>query len=230
MWKIPRIWDGGQCFIIGGGTSIPLQFDIPSDVVKSVYQKQVGPEVYSPYMSALHSQHIIAVNMSYKLGSWVDCMFFGDTDFLHNRQVEVLTWPGLRVTTANGMDNYRSRLKIVDRDTKKKLGVSFLPDTICWNINSGASAINLAYHFGVSRIFLLGFDMRLDNDKNQHWHKYYSSNPKTIESTMKMHLRCFPYIADDLRGKVEIINVSPDSEITSFPKMSFNEVIQKGLL
>ena len=225
MWEIPRIWDGGQCIIIGGGSSIPHQFDVPIDVIEQVYKGSSSPEVYSPYMESIHDQHIIAVNMAYTLGSWVDCAFFGDAGFLIKRQMELLEWSGLRITSAVKMEPYQGRLKVVARDDKKKLGISLEPNKICWNHNSGAAAINLAVHFGVKRIILLGFDMKLDANNNQHWHKFYTTSLKVVPHTMKRHMMCFPTIAEDLRSiEVEIINCSPDSMIEAFPKINFKDI------
>lgn len=224
MWEIPRIWEGGQCIIIGGGPSVTRQFDIPESIVQDVYAGRSSPEAYSPYMTAIHDQHIIAVNMAYKLGDWVDCVFFGDEGFLNKNRREFFNFKGLRVTCASKIATQNGYLKIVERDKDHKFGVSFKPGHVSWNGNSGAAAINLAVHFGVKRIILLGFDMKLDAHKNQHWHKYYHSSLTTVEGTMKMHLKGFPDIAKDLYGKVEVINANPDSQITNFPKLAFKDI------
>ena len=82
MWEIPRIWDGGQCFIIGGGASFPRQFDVPESIIQEVYLNKNTPSAYAPYMEGIHGEHVIAVNMAYRLGQWLDCVLFGDTGFL----------------------------------------------------------------------------------------------------------------------------------------------------
>lgn len=224
MWEIPKIWEDSQCIIIGGGHSIPYEFGVPEEIIQEVYKGKLGPASYSPYMSSIHDQHIIAVNMAYKIGTWMDCVFFGDHGFLDHREGELLGWPGLRITSAPETTTYQGRLKIVERDTVKKIGSSPEPNKICWNMNSGSAAIDLAVHFGAKRIILLGFDMKLDGANNQHWHKYYTSNLQSIQATMKMHLKSFPVLAEDLKGRVEIINASPDSAIDSFPKMAFKDI------
>lgn len=224
MWDIPRLWDGGQCVIIGGGPSVTQQFDIPEYLVHQVYTKKASPEVYSPYMQSIHSQHIIAVNMAFKLGPWIDCAFFGDEVFYTNYRWDLYQFKGLRVTCASALPSQNGFLKILDHDREHKFGCSFKPGHVSWNGNSGAAAINLAVHFGVKRIILLGFDMKLDSNQNQHWHKFYTSNPQSVAQRMKLHLQGFPVIAKDLHGKVEIINACPDSMITSFPRMAFKDI------
>ena len=225
MWKAPRIWEGGECIIIGGGTSITKQFDIPDEIVQQVYSKEKTPEAYAPYLKAIHDKHIIGVNMSYKLGPWVDCMYFGDGGFMSKNRNELFKFKGLRVTSAGRINLHNSYLKVLLRNNKKKHGITFHPNMVSWNGNSGASAINLAVHFGVKRIFLLGFDMQLDEKQNQHWHKFYTSPIKNVDTTFKRHLHGFPLIAKDLEGKVEIINCNPESQIECFKKANIKDYL-----
>jgi len=55
LWTAPRIWDGGECFILGGGPSLRVE-----------------------QVSSLQGHRVIAVNQAYKLGNWIDVLFFGD--------------------------------------------------------------------------------------------------------------------------------------------------------
>ena len=226
MWSIPRIWDGGQCIIIGGGASVPRQFGVPESIIQNVFKGVSSVEEYSPYMERIHSQHIIAVNMAYKLGNWVDCMFFGDDSFYRskNNVADLLRFSGLRLTCAQRIPFTNGTFKVISRDAKKKYGISFSSNQVAWNDHSGGAAINLAVHFGVSRIILLGFDMKLDADNNQHWHKFYPKLKSSPTSVMQRHLKGYPTIANDLKGKVEVINCSPDSAITVFPKINFKDL------
>jgi len=224
MWKVPRIWEGEDCIIIGGGPSLTKQFHIPDSLVKDVYAGKSSPSVYSPYMTKIHSMHVIAVNMAYKIGDWMDVLFFGDVGLIEKSHTDIFSFQGLRITCGETKVDYNGRIKLIGKDKAKKLGISFNPSHVAWNFNSGAAAINLAVHFGVKRIILLGFDMKLD-EGNQHWHKYYAGNPRTVHATMNTHMRGFPQIAKDLEGKVEIINACPDSRIDAFPKMNLDDII-----
>jgi len=117
-------------------------------------------------------------------------------------------------------------IKVVDRD--KPFGLSDDPTKIRWNRNSGSSAINLAVHLGAKRIMLLGFDMKLKDHKDQHWHKLYGKKPKKesqIQKTFIRHSEGFPKIARDAkRLGVEILNVNPDSAITAFERVNLSDV------
>lgn len=226
FWKVPKIWEGSTVIVIGGGPSILKQFDVPKDVVASVYEGRSQPDVYSPYLTPLHDKHVIAVNMSYKLGPWVDIMFFGDPSFWTRFNKELVLFKGLRVTCADTLQE-DSRVKSVKRGRagKNPFGISTDPSTVCWNNNSGASAINLAVLLGAKRIILLGFDMNLDAEKNQHWHKFYSGAPKTIGSTFRKHLAGFPAISVDLKALgIDCINANPLSAIGDFSKVNYKDI------
>jgi len=62
LWRVPRLWPGGECFILGGGPSL----------------KDVD-------MSRLKGHRVIAVNNAFKLADWIDVMFFGDPRWLKSR-------------------------------------------------------------------------------------------------------------------------------------------------
>lgn len=227
-WVVPRMWEGGDCFILGGGPSLLKQFEIPASVIQDVYTRRVSPKVYSPFLQSIHKKHVIAVNVAYKIGDWIDVMFFGDDSTWNEEKFDLMKFPGLRVTCCEGIpDNLP--LKYLIRDGGHKTGLSSDPGMVAWNYNSGAAAINFAVHTGVKRIILLGFDMKLDNEENQHWHKLYINQlhtPKeTIESTLSKHLRGFPEIAEDAKKLgIEIINANPYSAITDFPRMNLKDI------
>lgn len=71
-WIVPKIWEGGDVWIIGGGPSLTKQFDIPNDVVQRVLAGNAPPSVYSPYMSYLHDKHVIGINVAFLIGDWID--------------------------------------------------------------------------------------------------------------------------------------------------------------
>ena len=76
---------------------MPQQFDIPKSVVQSVYDGKQTVEAYSPYMSSIHKEHIIAINVAYKLGNWIDVLFFGDDSFFKNFKQDIIDFKGLSV-------------------------------------------------------------------------------------------------------------------------------------
>ena len=227
MWRVPEISKDGTCIVIGGGTSLIDQFNIPAEVVEKVYAGVEDASAYSPYLSLIHKEHIIAVNMSFQLGDWIDVLFFGDDGFWKTQKEGILNFKGLRVSFES--EKIRdSRIKLVARNPRQKQGITFAPSgLLSWNFNSGASAINLAIQFGAKRIILLGFDMNLDANNNQHWHKVYSSPLAYVKESMRKHLQGFPLIAEQAKSKgIEIINCSPNSKIECFQKANIWEVLK----
>ncbi len=228
VWKIPRIWSNGECWIIGGGSSIIQQFHIPLDVVRKVYTKAEPLSAYSPYMSAIHSKHVIGVNMAYQLGSWIDFCFFGDDAWFDQHRKQLRQFRGIKVSCAISFDkpshrNAQEKIKYTPKNKSRSHGISETPNTVCWNDNSGAAAISLAYHLGARKIVLVGFDMKHNETGNSHWHNEYQV---TKPAVFPRHLRGFPGIALDAeRLGVKIINASPDSAIDAFSKCSVEDVL-----
>ena len=236
MWQIPEMWKGGECWIIGGGPSIPREFDIPEDVVQGVLSRELPLNAYSPYLSAIHHKHIIGVNAAFYLGSWVDIAFFGDGGFYFQNRKELLEFPNMLVSCNPALSNNKKAIgvKFIRRDGRYRHGISFRKGSVSWNKNSGAAAINLAVHLGAKRIYLLGFDMKLGEGDLQWWHKHYKraqndkkTHPKKLP--FQNHLEGFPVIARDARRHgIEIFNISRDSAITNFPKITVQEALEHG--
>ena len=239
-WTVPRIWEGGECWIIGGGPSIPEQFGVPDDVIEDVIAQRSTPSVYSPYMSAIHDRHVIGVNAAYLIGDWIDIIFFGDNRFFLAHREGLSKHPGLKVSCNSRTHSCCRDVHYLPHDRGHPRGISTEPRFVSWNANSGAAAISMAVHLGVRRIVLLGFDMRTGT-YGQHWHNAYrgmrvrrthGKGKGQIVVPRKLpfdrHLRGFPIIARDAkRLGVEIVNASPDSAIKEFPKCTVQEILQK---
>jgi hypothetical protein len=228
-WTVPRIWEGGDVWIIGGGPSITKEFQIPSEVVNDVVIGKKPLSLYSPYMESIHKKHIIGINVAYMLGPWVDMVFFGDNNFFVRHKEALYQFPGLKLSCTPSTDKF-PWVKYLSRNPTRPAGISPTPQTVSWNKNSGAAAISVAVHTGAKRIFLLGFDMRLDTANSQHFHSVYNVNgqPKNVRSLpFQRHLQGFPAIARDAKSLgIQIINVNPESAINEFPKMSLKEALR----
>lgn len=228
-WLVPRIWDEADVWIIGGGPSLTKQFNIPDKVVQGVLSKVSPVSVYSPYMSFLHNKHVIGINMSFKIGDWIDMVFFGDNNFFFENIDELAKFPGLKISCHSQVEPYKW-VKYLSKDEKGR-GISDSPKMVCWNNNSGAAAISVAVNAGAKRVYLLGFDMKLASNKMQHWHDLYNKGEcldlrRTQKLPFDRHLRCFSAIKQDAKRRgVEIYNVNPDSEIVEFPKVSLKDLM-----
>lgn len=231
LWHVPRMWEDGKCYIIGGGASILRQFDVPTELAVSIQNNQIPLSHLSPYFAPIHGEHVIAINSAYKLGPWIDVMFFGDSGWYEKNRLDLALFTGIKVTCAIRLiDSFSSvNIKCIERDKKKRHGISKEPGMVSWNAHSGGAAINLAVAFGVKTIYLLGFDMNSDNGKT-HWHGEYKKRLPTVAPPRQRgkvpstkppyirHLRAYPDIAQDAkRMGVQIINTNSASAITVFP-------------
>ena len=233
QWQAPPVWKGGTCFILGGGTSLPRVFGVPEATIKLVMSGG-APSEYSPYLAPIHGKHVIGVNNTYRIGNWLDVVFFGDCGWYLIHRANLALFPKLKVTCC---DRFAAKpvascegIKYLAKDRRKQRGISDDPTTVAWNSNSGAAAISLAAHFGVRRIVLLGFDMALDSSNVSHWHG--SHQPGVVTRRQKRlppftrHLKGFADIAADAKARgIEILNCSPISTVTEFPKVDLKELL-----
>ena len=139
----------------------------------------------------------------------------------------MLDWPGLKVTCC---ESHRDKpgIKAMER-VSNPWGIDPDPRRLRWNTNSGACAINLAVHFGVRRIVLLGFDMqKVDGRKN--WHQDYPKEKvKKGEEEYVPYPRmmeAFKVIAEDLRRMgIECLNATKNSAMECFTKVKLEDLL-----
>jgi len=88
--------------------------------------------------------------------------------------------------------------------------------------NSGYGAINLAYHLGATKIYLLGYDMK-NIDNTSHFHSGYGET--NTQYTYNKFMKPFDELAKILKElNIEVINCSIDSALNCFPKIDINEM------
>ena len=97
-WQVPKMWEEGDVWILGGGPSLIDSFNIPNDVVQDVRLRKKGIDAYSPYLAELHSKHVIGINVAYQFGDWVDICFFGDKHFFLQHRAALSKFRKLIVT------------------------------------------------------------------------------------------------------------------------------------
>jgi len=233
LWKVPKMWEGGECWIIGGGPSVPLEFGVPEEVIARVLSGELPVSAYSPYLSAIHGKHVIGINAAFLIGDWIDMVFFGDGRFYFDNKKDLCAYPKIKVTCNSNLQHKRGiyNVKYLQRQGNHPHGITTQAGTVAWNGNSGAASISLAAQLGVKKIFLLGFDMKVGEKGNQHFHRHYKSG-KTAEPKdpkklpFHRHARCFPLIARDAKSLgIEIINVNPDSKIEVFKRVKLSDVL-----
>ena len=215
-WSIPHNWFSSKVFIIAGGPSVAgLDLCLPPR------DGRFGIE------SWLYDREVIGVNSAFRLGSWVDVAFFGDAKFywwnrsdlawFSNPKISCDTcWPGRDKSIVG-----ETEVNVIGKGCTR--GFDNRPTHIGWNRSSGAAAIDLAYHLGGRKIFLVGYDMkRSDDGRAKNWlaHSQESTNQNPYEF-MRGGMK---WIADQMPADLEIFNCTPDSALDMFPFVRLEDV------
>ena len=204
-WKVPRLWDGSDVFVIGG-----------------------GPSVAGLDLTPIHDKRVIGVNNAFVLGHWVDICFFGDCRWWDNNIDRIRNHQCLKVTTCERLAK-NGNLHVLKR---QPVGFSANPNRLAWNGNSGFSAINLAFLLGAKRIFLIGFDMECVDGKHN-WHKYHPNEARQdiyqtsfLPKFMRAKKETEQALAD---AGVQVFNLNPNSKLKLFPFLTFEEACESAL-
>lgn len=193
------LWNNATVFIIGGGPTIK---DMPLELI--------------------HKERVVGVNDAFRLGSWVDVCWFGDNRWFDWNRKALLEFGGLKATCAPRAKN-KPGIKWFARGRSN--GICAKADTVSWNQNSGASAINYAYHMGANRVILLGFDMKRSEAGEEWWHNHHQLKGRNPNPYPRFLAR-FPRIkADADKLGLEIINATPGSVLDIFPMKTLEEVL-----
>jgi hypothetical protein len=177
-----------------------------------------------PSLFPVHEHPIIVVQDAWKMLPWADVLY----------GCEPTWWNVHRGTEFQG-----EKWSTHDTDTNdkteahEKWGVrcvrgvhantfSFSPELIHYGNNSGFQAVNLALLFGCVHIILIGFDMRVVGGLKH----FFGDHPKGLSNAAPYDVfaKTFAVAAKELEG-VRIVNATPNSGLTCFPMMSFDEAI-----
>jgi len=233
MWQVPKIWKEERCWIVGGGVSFPKQFGVPDEVIDKVTCGELSPYVYTFWMKMLRNEKVIGTNMAYLLGEeLIDILLFSDSPFFRVHHIGINAFSGLKISCAqlrNDFPEHQKGIEVINKDLRQ--GISVKPkNKVRWNGHTGGAAINLAVLLGVKEIYLLGFDMRADEQGRTHWHGEYKYKHKKIikktkQKTFDVFKGSFQFINRDAkRLGVKIVNVNLDSAILEFPKQTVKEI------
>lgn len=200
---VPRLWEGETCVIIGGGSSLT-----PADVA-----------------FCRGKARVIAIKEAYLLAPWADVLYAADAKWwLYYNGAP--TFEGVKYSI-EGMDVPHQLERYPDvrilRNTGNE-GIERDPSGLRTGYNSGFQAVNLAVHFGVKRILLLGFDMWRGPDGEQNW---FGPHPNHVASPYGLFLKAFATSVEPLRKLgIEVINCSRFTVLSLFPKMTIEEALR----
>ena len=75
-WNIPELWPGSTIFILGG-----------------------GPSLSKVDLGLIHGRRIIGVNQAFRLGNFIDILYFGDGQFYKDNLKDIKKFGGLIITS-----------------------------------------------------------------------------------------------------------------------------------
>jgi len=202
-------WQDQTTFIIGGGPSAKATCDKWGEHIKA------------------SDSRIIVVNDAFLLFPRADVLYFGDVKWWGWNKDEVKkSFSGEIFTkTAQGGDlttHLRSPAGGQDFDWSDN-------PLVVGGQDSGHQAINLAHHFGVSAIFLIGFDMQVvDGEPN--WHRRHkrvdNEKPETYSISF---VPGYKKVASECaRNGIRIFNMNPDSALEVFPKLRMEDLFDEA--
>lgn len=96
------------------------------------------------------------------------------------------------------------------------------PDHIHYGSNSGYQQLNLAYHYGIRRFLLVGYNMQPVDGKSH----YFGDHPAGLANTSPYDkfLKAFATIPNNI--KETIINCTPNSALTFFKYIPLEEALK----
>lgn len=187
-WTVPRVWVGDTVVCLASGPSLT-----PADV-DFVRGKA----------------RVIAVNNNYQLAPWADVLYAHDRRWWQWHH-GAPTFHGLKI----GIQRVPRYADLHYLKLGPPTGLSRDPGIVHHGRNSGYQAINVAVHFGVARIVLLGYDMHRTWDR-AHWHR---DHPIPTPDLYRGFRRNYETLVEPLRAAgVEVINATRDTALTCFPR------------
>jgi len=205
QWTPEKWWDGLDAFVIGGGPSL-RHFD----------------------WACLAGRKTVGCNDAFALGPDVCTVcIFGDLRWFNTHRKSLEKFPNPVFSNQPSLHNGKGVpwLRTMKREPK-----GLYKNALGWGGNTGCAAINLAFVLGASRVFLLGFDLKVSEGKTN-WHDRNISKP--TDSSYKNFEKGFTEIAKNL-PKVfpggQIFNCTPGSRLTVFPRMDLKAALESSLV
>lgn len=139
---------------------------------------------------------------------------------------------GLKVSYgSNGLSGQFADIRTINI---AKVGRSYADDVVLDPVgtvgaggNSGFQALNLAVQWGARRIMLVGFDMSDRGGKHWYGRNLWPMSANPDETNFKRWIAAFDRAAPQLQDLgVEVVNCSPASALTCFPKRSISDALK----
>jgi hypothetical protein len=195
---VPKLWPGETVVIIASGPSL-TKADV--DYVRG-------------------KARVIAVNNNHELAPWADVLYANDGRWWAWHK-GVPSFTGLKFTICRWAHWHGVHILGRAHDGK---GITFDPTKLCnFGVNSGYAAVNLAVHLGAKRILLLGYDMQLGPNKQEHWHKDHRNKSQSAYPIFRKRMAA---MVEPLgKAGIDVVNVTRRTALETFPLMALEEAL-----
>lgn len=201
---VPRSWVGETAVILGCGPSL-CQEDVDACRGRA---------------------RVIAIKDAHQLAPWADVLYSGDERWWA-AYADRLTFAGDRYALVVPKPDH---LATIARAGAKLLrfaghgGFESKPDGLCSGHHSGYQAIQLAEHFGVKTIVLLGYDMQAGPQQQAH---FLAEHPYKKKQPPYGWREQYEQLVAPLKAKgVTVLNASRQTALTTFPRVSLVNALQ----
>lgn len=201
-------WAGRTAFILASGPSLS------EHVVRVAVNNYVAGR-------------FIAVNESWRRLPSADVLYGADMNWWMNRAPEREAFKGERWTQDKQWDQRKLPADMHVIPSKAGKGVAEPGSGFVYTgHNSSFQAMGLAILWGVRRIIFLGLDCQAVAGES-HWHGDHVKPLVNTTSAFPVFIRCFEDAAPKVAALgVEVINASPRSALTCFPRMTIEEALR----
>ena len=195
-----------------------------------------GPSAKKSNIKALEGKaRVLAINESYNLCPWADALYACDPAWwklrqgvreFHGLKIGCLPWPNPIPVDFDPFKMYPDVQPIIVERYRNDLLLNE-QGRVGSGGNSGFQALNLAVQFGVRKILLVGYDMRVD--LGEHWHKrhpYPLSNPHPNDNLPRWRAAVDGAVGVIREAGVNVFNCSQVSLLRSYPKMGIEEALE----
>jgi hypothetical protein len=212
-------------------TTFELQVDQPRWRNELCVVAGTGPSIgkIDDLNEKLKGHHVIAVNDAHRLIPDAEVLYACDAIWWDHHQ-GVPDFAGEKWTSYDETPSQAKKPASVTRWGLKTvygrhgIGFSSNPSMIHYGQNSGFQAINLAIHFGCTRIVLLGFDMRHGFGV----HFFGDHPPNAGFKTKTDHSAFIRHFRDAVRTQpkhVRIVNANLDSGLDVYEKLPLEQAL-----
>lgn len=185
-----------------------------------------GPSLVAEDVDAVRDRaRVIAINNAYTLAPWADALYGTDARWWHwHLGVPSFTGPKWSLEHS-AWTPHRARYPEVQRlRNTGSSGLEHDPRALRNGRNSGYAAINLAVHYGATRILLLGYDMGTSKGRSH----FFGDHPNKQPSPYAAFRNQFQTIVKPLKKiGVEVINCSRRTALVAFPTGDLRETIAR---